>query len=148
MDDKHYLHDLISTDKRNPTVNAYGPLIGSPEYSSDILPILDPVKNIAATFRAPVKDPKMPLSLGPGHAAGLTALQPSAYWGDENIWDTRVNNHNSMFDKKGRVWLAASVRGPNNPDYCKQRSDHPSAKLFPLERSMRQVAMFDPKTQK
>ena len=148
MDDKHYLHDLISTDKRNPTVNAYGPLIGSPEYSSDILPILDPVKNIATTFRAPVKDPKMPLSLGPGHAAGLTALQPSAYWGDENIWDTRVNNHNSMFDKKGRVWLAASVRGPNNPDYCKQRSDHPSAKLFPLERSMRQVAMFDPKTQK
>ena len=29
--DRHYLHDLISTDKRNPTVNAYGPLFGSPE---------------------------------------------------------------------------------------------------------------------
>jgi hypothetical protein len=34
-DDKHYLHDVISTDKRKPTVNAYGPLYGSPEYSTD-----------------------------------------------------------------------------------------------------------------
>ena len=36
MDDKHYLHDLVSSDRRNPTVNAYGPLFGSPEYSSDV----------------------------------------------------------------------------------------------------------------
>jgi hypothetical protein len=148
MDDKHYLHDLISSDKRNPTVNANGPLVGSPEYSSDVLPILDPVKNSATTFRAPVRDPNMPLSLGPGHAAGLLPLKPSAYWGDEAIWDTRVNNHNSMIGKDGRVWLAASVRGPNNPDFCKQGSDHPSAKLFPLERSMRHLAVFDPKTKK
>ena len=148
MDDKHYLHDLIASDKRYPTVNAYGPLYGSPEYSSDLLPRLDPVKNTATTFRAPVKDPNMPLSLGPGHAAALESFGPSAYWGDEVIWDTRVNNHNSMLDKTGRVWLAASVRGPNNPDFCKQGSDHPSAQAFPLERSMRQVAMFEPKTQK
>ena len=32
-DEKHYLHDLISTDKRNPTVNGYGPLFGAPEYA-------------------------------------------------------------------------------------------------------------------
>ena len=37
-----YLHDLISSDRRNPTVNAYGPLYGSPEYSTDNIPILDP----------------------------------------------------------------------------------------------------------
>jgi hypothetical protein len=35
--DKKYLHDLISTDRRNPTVNAYGPLYGSPEFSSDLM---------------------------------------------------------------------------------------------------------------
>ena len=56
MDEKHYLHDLISSDKRNPTVNAYGPLYGSPEYSSDLIPILDPVKNTTTTFKAPVRD--------------------------------------------------------------------------------------------
>src|SRR5207247_7745823 len=29
-----YLHDLISSDRRHPTVNAYGPLFGSPAYST------------------------------------------------------------------------------------------------------------------
>src|ERR1700740_2598653 len=49
-DEKHYLHDLISTDRRNPTVNAYGPLYGSPEYATDLLPILDPKTHTASTF--------------------------------------------------------------------------------------------------
>ena len=147
-DEKHYLHDVITTDKRDPTVNANGLVYGSPEYSTDILPILDPVKNSATTFHAPVMDENMPLSLGPGHAAGLTAMQPSAYWGSESIWDTRVNNHNSMLDRTGRVWLAASVRGGDNPEFCKKGSEHPSAKAFPLERSLRQVAVWDPKTNK
>jgi hypothetical protein len=143
-----YLHDLISSDRRNPTVNANGPLYGSPEYSSDLIPILDPVKNVATTFKAPVRDADMPLSLGPGHAAALDVLQPSAYWGNERLWDTRVNNHNSMLDQHGRVWLAAAVRGPANPAFCKAGSDHPSARLFPIDRNVRQIAVFEPKTQK
>ena len=36
----------------------------------------------------------------------------------------------------------------DNPAFCKKGSDHPSAKVFPLERSSRQVAMLDPKTMK
>jgi hypothetical protein len=78
----------------------------------------------------------------------LNPVSPSAYWGDEKIWSQRANNHNSMFDKKGRLWLAAAVRGIENPAYCRKGSDHPSAKAFPLERSGRQVSVFDPKTQK
>ena len=148
MNEKQYLHDLIASDRRFPTVNAYGPLVGSPEYSSDVLPILDPVKNVATTFKAPVRDATMPLSLGPGHAAALDALQPSPYWGTERIWDTRVNNHNSMFGRDGRLWLAASVRAPENPAFCKQGSDHPSAKAFPMERAIRHIAVFDLKTKK
>ncbi len=31
MNEKQYLHDLIASDRRNPTVNAYGPLYGAPE---------------------------------------------------------------------------------------------------------------------
>src|SRR5204863_398779 len=83
--------------------------------------------------------------LGPGHAAAVKPLQPSAYWGDEQIWDTKANNHNSMLDKKGRVWLAAGIRGFDNPAFCKKGSDHPSAKVFPLERSSRHAAVLDPK---
>lgn len=146
--DKQYLHDLIASDRRNPTVNAYGPLYGSPEYSTDVMPILDPKTNTVTTFKMPVRDPGMPESLGPGHAASVKPLQPSAYWGEEKVWDTRANNHNSMFDKQGRVWLAATVRGMDNPAFCKKGSDHPSAKIFPLDRSPRQVAMLDPKTMK
>ncbi len=147
-DEKTYLHDQISTDRRDPTVNAYGRIYGSPEYSTDRLPILDPTTNSVSVFKAPVRDPNMPLSLGPGHAAGASVLEPSAYWGDEKIWDTRVNNHNSTFDSKGRLWLAAAIRGVENPAYCRRGSDLPSAKLRPLARSPRQAAMYDPKTGK
>ncbi|MBV8826537.1 MAG: carboxypeptidase regulatory-like domain-containing protein [Hyphomicrobiales bacterium] len=143
-----YLHDLISSDKRKPTVNAYGPLYGSPEYSTDNMPILDPKTNTVTFFKLPVADPSMPLSLGPGHAGAVKPLQPSAYWGDTPLWDTRANSHNAMFDDKGRLWLAATVRGLDDPAWCKKGSDHPSAKAFPLERSARQIAMLDPKTMK
>ena len=147
-DEKHYLHDLAASDKRNPTVNGYGPIFGEPEYSTDTIPILNPVTNSVSTFRAPVRDPQMPESLGPNHAARLKPLQPSAYWGNEQIWDTRINNHNSMIDSKGRMWLAAAVRGEENPAFCRKGSDHPSAKLFPLNESTRQLAVLDPKTMK
>src|SRR5208282_1592001 len=93
-------------------------------------------------------DADMPYSLGPGHAAALKPLAPSPYWGGEQIWDTHINNHNSMMDEKGRVWLAAAVRGVKDPDFCGKNSDLPSAKLFPLEQSYRQLAMLDPKTMK
>jgi hypothetical protein len=147
-DDKHYIHDLIASDRRYPTVNAYGKLYGSPEYSTDMFPILDPKTHTATIFKAPVRDPDTPEALGPGHAAAAKPLQSSAYWGDEKIWDTKANNHNGMIDKKGRVWFTANVRGMNNPDFCKKGSDHPSAKAFPVERSTRQLTMLDPNTMK
>jgi hypothetical protein len=143
-----YLHDLISSDRRDPTVNAGGKLYGSPEYSTDMMPILDPKTHEVSYYKMPVADPKMPLALGPGHAASVKPAEPSAYWGDAQLWDTRANNHNSMFDSKGRVWLAATTRGRPNPDWCKKGSEHPSAKVFPLNDSSRQAAMYDPKTQK
>ena len=62
-----YLHDLISSDRRDPTVNAYGPLYGSPEYSTDSMPILDPKAHKVTTFKLPVRDADTPESLGPGH---------------------------------------------------------------------------------
>jgi hypothetical protein len=148
--EKQFTHDLISSDRRYPTVNSYGPLYGSPEYSSDEIPILDPKTHKVTFFKMPVADPNTPESFGPPfHASAMPKpAQPSAYWGDEKIWSQRANNHNGMFDKNGRVWFAAAVRGIDNPAFCKKGSDHPSAKMFPLEQSGRQVAMLDPKTMK
>ena len=142
-----YLHDLIASDRRFPNVNAYGPLWGSPEYATDRLPVLDPKTHKVTFFKAPVSD-ETPEALGPGHAAMEKPMQPSPYWGEEKIWDSRVNNHNAMFGRDGRLWLAAAVRGPNNPAFCRKGSEHPSAKVTPLERNNRQVAVLDPKTMK
>ena len=144
---KKYLHDLIASDRRHPTVNAYGPLFGSPEYATDMLPILDPKNHTVTYFKAPV-DAETPEALGKGHAAIEKPLQPSPYWGEEKLWDSKANNHNSMFDRRGRLWLAAAVRGPDNPRFCRKGSDHPSAKVFPLERNVRQLAVLDPKSMK
>lgn len=141
-----YLHDLISSDRRDPTVNAGGLLFGSPEYSTDMMPILDPKTHKVTFFKMPVADPAMPVSLGPGHAGEIAPAADSAYWGDQKLWDTRANNHNSMIDRQGRVWLSASVRGLKNQAYCQKGSDHPSAKAFPMATSSRQVALLDPKT--
>ena len=143
-----YLHDLISSDRRKPTVNANGPLYGAPEYSTDMMPILDPKTHKVSYFKMPVADPGMPVSLGPGHAGAIKPTMASPYWGDEILWDTKANKHNAMFDDKGRVWMAATVRGRPNPAWCKAGSDHPSAKVFPLNDSSRQAAVYDPKTQK
>jgi hypothetical protein len=145
-DEKRYLHDLIASDRRYPTVNGYGPLYGSAEYSTDIIPVLDPIKHTVTNMVAPVRDANVPEALGPGHAASNKLMQPSPYWGDEKIWSNRSNNHNAMFDKKGRVWFAARFRDAAGPDFCKKGSTHPSAKAFPAERNNRQLTMFDPKT--
>ena len=135
---KAYLHDEIATDKRNPTINANGLLYGSPEVSTDEMPILDPLHNASTHVKVPVRDPKTP---GPP-----PPLKPSAYWGDEPIWTSLTNIHNPMFDEQGRVWLTSVIRPPDNPAFCRAGSDHPSAKLFPLNRSGRQLAVFEPKT--
>jgi hypothetical protein len=144
---KQYLHDLIASDRRYPTVNAYGPVYGQCEHACDDMPILDPVKNVATTFVLPTT-PDMPLALGPGNAGSIKILQPSAYWGEENIWNSRANNHNSMLDRKGRVWMAATGHKPDNPDFCKKGSKHPSAVEFPLDRTNRRVTVYDPATKK
>ena len=140
--EKAYLHDLTGTDWRNPTVNANGPLYGAPELSTDEYPILDPNTNTTTTIFAPVRDADTPIGAGP-------LLQPSAAWGTEKIWTSKTVSHNPIMDQKGRVWFTAVVRAPNNnPAFCKAGSDHPSAKLFPMNSSGRQLSMYDPKTKK
>ena len=138
---KDYLHDEISTDKRNPGVNANGMIYGTPEESTDLFPVLDPVKHKATQVRMFVRDPNTPSS----HQNPTT---PSPYWGPDPIWDSQTSMHNPMFDEKGRVWFTSRVRPPANPDFCKKGSDHPSAKLFPVEQSNRHLSMYDPKTGK
>ena len=140
-DPKAYLHDVASTDRRNPRVNANGKLYGALEASADYLPVLDPARNEASKVPLTVRDPATP-----GPPPNMAA--PSPYWGEEPIWTSKNNVHNPMIDDRGRVWITSAVRPPDNPPVCKAGSEHPSAKLFPVNRAGRHLAVYDPKTNK
>jgi hypothetical protein len=140
-DPKAYLHDLVSTDRRRPTVNANGPLYGALEASADYLPVLDPVTHLASRIPLTVRDTAT-------RPTSPTMPQPSPYWGDEPIWTSRNNVHNPMLDARGRVWITSAIRPPDNPPVCRQGSTHPSARVFPVPRAGRHLAVYDPATKR
>jgi hypothetical protein len=141
-DPKAYLHDLVSTDRRNPRINANGPVYGSLELSADYLPVLDPRSHRPSQVKLTVRDPNTPAASTP------RMPQPSPYWGEEVIWTSKNNVHNPMMDELGRVWITSAVRPAANPDFCKEGSTHPSAKAFPINNAGRHLAVYDPKSQK
>ncbi len=138
---KAYLHDSIATDKDNPTVNANGKIYGAPEESTDMVPVLDPVRHVATQIQHPWRDPETPSS------ASLPKGQ-SAYWGNEPAWDGHTSIHNPMMDREGRVWFTARIRPPAaQPAYCSDGS-HSSSKVAPLKESPRHLSVYDPKADK
>jgi hypothetical protein len=139
-DPKAYLHDEIASDKRNPTVNANGPIYGALEAAADYMPVVDPVRNTASQVKLTVRDPKTPSE------GDTKPLKPSAYFGDEAIWTSQANAHSFSMDSQGRVWVAARIRTNQTQAFCREGSSHPSAKLFPLTQSGRQIQLYDPKT--
>jgi hypothetical protein len=72
-DPKAYLHDQVSTDRRNPRVNANGLIYGALELSADYLPVLDPVHHTIAQVPLTVRDPRTQVAQAPA------VIQPSPY---------------------------------------------------------------------
>jgi hypothetical protein len=140
--EKTYLHDEISSDKRNPTVNANGPIYGATEESTQFLPVVNPADNSATQVALVVRDPKTP------SAADQPPAAPSAYWGDEVIWNSQSVSHSFAMDKQARVWVAARIRPSETAAFCREGSSHPSAKLVPIAQNNRQMQMWDPKAKK
>jgi len=140
-DPRAYMHDLISADKRNPRINANGPVYGAPENSTDSMPVVDPNTHVASTVSLQVRDPLTP------SAAATPPKMPSPYWGEEVIWDSRSTAHSFAMDSQARVWIAARVRQAETPAFCQAGSSHPSAQAFPIDRSNRQIQLWDPAAQ-
>jgi hypothetical protein len=140
-DPKSYLHDSVSTDRRNPRLNPNGLIYGSLELSSDYVPVLDPMKNTVTRIPLTVRDPNTP-------PTNPKMPQPSPYWGEEVIWTSKNNVHNPMLDERSRLWLTSAVTPFDNPAFCKAGSTHPSAKVFPLNNASRHLQMYDPQTKK
>ena len=141
-DPKVYMHDEIASDKRNPTVNPNGPIYGALEESGDYFPVIDPKTNTASKIPLAPRDADTPSSAEQPPAAA------SPYWGDEVIWNSKTTVHSFAMDKQGRVWAAGRIRKNETPAWCREGSDHPSAKLLPVNQTGRGLIMWDPKTKK
>jgi len=139
-DPKSYLHDEIASDKRNPTVNANGPIYGALEESADYMPVVVPGQNNATQVKLEVRDPKTPRPGPP--------TKESPYWGEESIWSSQTTAHSFAMDGQSRVWVAARIRPNQTSEFCRKGSTHPSAVAFPIEQSGRQIQVYDPKTKK
>jgi hypothetical protein len=110
--------------------------------------ILDPIK---ASWRQ-VTIPRNPAAEAAAGRGGMAA--PSPFWGDEIIWNTVVSGHSNEMDQKGRTWNTTSTRNAALlPDYCKEGSGHPSARLAPIASGGRggggrQYTVWDPAANK
>jgi hypothetical protein len=136
-----YIDDQGSSGRNDASLNPYGPIFGPPEVSSDLLPYLDPTTHTASFIELPVRDPNTPTT------RDLPIFAPSPYWGDERIWDSQGNSRHAMFVGKGRMWITTRFRVHENPDFCREGSNHPSAQAFPIEQSTRQLAYYELDTQ-
>ena len=142
-DETSYVHDEIVTDKRQPNVNADG-LVYGVSITQDTLVITDTARHESRELPIPLR---APLDEVPSFFPTEPGFQPSPYWGEEIIFDGPGNPHNPMMDARGRVWMTSTIRGRDNPDWCKAGSAHPSARYFPVERSGRQISFYDPATE-
>ena len=142
-----FIHDEIGTDKRNPTLNAYGPVYGVSAGHGSIT-MVDPIANTATEVTIPVRpDPEtMPTRFPQEH------VFPSYYWGDEILWgvnpDERSDPHNPMMDHKGRLWMTSTMRAFNTPAWCQEGSDNKYAQYFPVGRSGRHASYYDPERER
>ncbi len=137
-----YVHDEITTDKRQPTVNANG-LVYGVSITQDTLVITDTKRHRSTELDIPLR---APVETVPSFFPTQPGFEPSPYWGDEIIFDGPANPHNPMMDASGRVWMTSTIRRRDNPDWCKAGSAHSSARYFPVPSSGRQISYYDPAT--
>jgi hypothetical protein len=138
-----YMHDEIATDKRNPTVNADGPVYAVSSGHGK-LTMVDPVTHIAREIVIPTRQDAREV---PGRFPPPTGASP--YYGNFYHWgaDQPSDPHNPMLDAQGRVWLTSSIRAPANPAWCREGSSNAFASYFPIENAGRHASYYDPETE-
>ena len=137
-----YIHDEITTDKRNANLNAGGKVYGVDGGHGALLE-LDPDTHEWREIVIAVKDnPDNPAVTRFAQQFGV----PSAYYGREALWQRPADPHNPMFDELGRVWMTTKVQGNNLPEWCEPESGNKFAQYHPSRGSERQASHYDPAT--
>mgnify|MGYP005843670651 CR=1 FL=1 len=149
-----YAHDEVATDKRDPTVNANGPVYAV-DLGNDRLLKFDPrtletsMRPVPTrdgfdtpwceqTFKAFDMEAPVPFGLGSLGCPVEPGITPH-----KGAYDNPANPHNPMMDAEGRVWLTTQIRrewDEDLPEFCQ---DAPAIVGRPHHR---QLAWFDPDT--
>ncbi len=94
-----YIHDNVSTDKRDPTLYPYGKVWGI-DIGQSFLWALDPVTHTVTSREVPMRH-------GPSR-------DPSR----EGRIQGNTSSHNPMLDDQGNVWLTTRMRGRETPGWA------------------------------
>ena len=138
-----YIHDEITTDKRNPTINAGGLVYGVDGGHGSLLELDTQTHNWREIVIAVKDNPDNPAI----SRFAQTFPVPSVFYDDEPLWQRPADPHNPMFDELGRVWMTTKVRGDILPEWCQEGSDNKFAQYYPTRRSTRQASYYDPATE-
>ena len=132
--------DLAAADTRNGRSNAKGSIYGVSQMN-DALNILDPNENKAIIVKTPTSAPAM--------VSGFNASPtPSPVFGAD-MWKRQGDPRSVAVDAKGRVWFTLRTReNGKQPTWCIGDAANKFGKYYPLKQSGKQVAVYDPKTQK
>jgi hypothetical protein len=143
-DDHSFMHDLASTDKNRPTVNAGGRIYAVSAGHGQLV-VLDPNEHTTRAIDIPTRAPRAEVPSrfpAPG--------RPSLHFGNEHLWANPpydpADPHNPMLDSKGRVWMTSKIRGNQDPSWCSDATNK-FAEWFPLRFSGRQASFYDRTTQ-
>jgi streptogramin lyase len=149
-----YAHDEVATDKRDPRVNANGPIYGV-DIGNDHVLALDPNAHRASAVKTPTQggfatpwcaQTYRPLGGGRELPVGFGSLGCPAPGGASSLPDAYANPanpHNPMLDAQGRVWITTQLRrewGDDLPDFCKR------SPVIARNYHHRQLGVYDPRT--
>jgi len=144
--DHSFMHDQLSTSKQDPTIGGGG-RTWAVSAGHGTLVWLNPKTSETGEIEIPTRAERS--TIGSRFPA---PNPPSLWWGDAHLWNGPTYDpsdpHNLMIDSKERVWLTSKIRGNQEPEWCGDPAANKSAAYYPLTRSGRQAAYYDPKTQK
>jgi hypothetical protein len=132
--------DDAAADLRNPRLTANGKIYGVSQMN-DALMELDPGEGSAKIIKPPTSAPPM--------QSGFNASPtPSPNFGAD-MWKRQGDPRSVGIDGKGRVWFTLRTRdNAKQPAWCSGPTANAYGKYFAMGRGGKQVANYDPKTQK
>jgi hypothetical protein len=119
----NFTHDVISTDRRDPSKNAKGAIYGTDLWNSKVLEL---IPGTMETKQVPI-----PATFPPARKTDLEAkLGPQL--------------HNPMLDHKGRVWMTDLQSTKSDNGFCTDEKNNKFAKVFPTATD-HTIHIYDPK---